>query len=113
MLSLPPRAIRRFCTASVMVPIAVEPFGITIASPRVTSSRVSKSTLSFTWASADETVLFILIRTGVPSDRIDLLTVGGALVALWGTETVTWVEDCSGGCLRLSLNNKGRDKCCD
>jgi hypothetical protein len=37
--------------------------------------------LSFAWASADETVLLILIPTGVPSDKIDLLTVSGALVA--------------------------------
>jgi hypothetical protein len=52
--SFPPRAIRRFGTASVTVPRAVAPFGITTTFPTKTSSKASNSTRSFTSASAEE-----------------------------------------------------------
>src|ERR1700737_5305631 len=68
-LSLPPRPILLFGCASVTVPQAIPPRGTITTSWTFTSSRTSKSTLSFSGASADEIVRLIRNLTGVPSSN--------------------------------------------
>src|SRR5439155_1337962 len=64
MSNLPPRAIRLFDCASVTVAHATPPLGIMSKLLSLTSSSTSKSTVSPTCASAEDTVRPILSLTG-------------------------------------------------
>jgi hypothetical protein len=97
-LSFPPRAIRLFGSASVTVPQAMPPRGTTMSPWTCTSSRTSKSTVSFTWASADEIVRFNRNLIGVPSSSPKArgcFTTAGAEAGCWsaGFAFSCWDED--------------------